>query len=304
MFQLLTILFAVLFAAAVARLLLLRRELKGITGTIRRIHRGKTNERVTVTTQNRQIGELANAVNDLYADIYRERGEHARAMDEIRQSMANISHDLRTPLTSIIGYVKLLRGGGNTPEQDARYLEVVYSKATSLHGLINSLFVLARLEAGAYRFELDRIDAGEILSEELAGFYQVFSEQGSEPGLSLSEAPLFIIGDAGALSRVFQNLMNNMIKHGTGDIRIGSRLADGKVIFEFRNRAEGLAEGDASKLFQRFFTADRMRTGESTGLGLSIVKEFVEQMGGTIGAELAEGMLTFTLTFRSDGYRK
>ena len=122
MFQLLTILFAVLFAAAVARLLLLRRELKGITGTIRRIHRGKTNERVTVTTQNRQIGELANAVNDLYADIYRERGEHARAMDEIRQSMANISHDLRTPLTSIIGYVKLLRGGGNTPEQDARYL--------------------------------------------------------------------------------------------------------------------------------------------------------------------------------------
>ncbi|MDR2931487.1 MAG: HAMP domain-containing histidine kinase [Oscillospiraceae bacterium] len=301
MLELIICLLAVLLAFTTFKWLMLRREVSGMTQTILRIRGRDTNERVTVISQSRRVQALANAVNDLYADIYKERGDYRSAMDDMRQSMANISHDLRTPLTSIIGYVKLLQSGNNSAEQNVRYLDIVSKKAQSLGQLIEGLFTLTRLESGAYPLDMERVDAGDVLAEELAGFYEPLTMRGVEPRIELSQQKLWIIADKAALSRIITNLMQNMVKYGGGDIRITSALSDRDVILTFSNRAEGLEEYDVAQLFQRFFTADRMRSGESTGLGLSIVKELTEQMGGAITVSLDRDVLTFTLIWKSAG---
>lgn len=292
--MLVIILLVILLAVAAAKLLLLKKEIAGMAKTITRIRGGQTNERVSVLTGDKDAAALASSVNTLCDSIHNERAANRQALDEMRMSMANISHDLRTPLTSIIGYVKLLDDDSNTPEQRRKYLSVVADKASSLNRLINSLFVLARLEAGSYGFELERLDAATILSEELAGFYEAFTAAGQQPAIELA-APLWIIGDKSALARVFANLLQNLAKHRAQDIRITGDSKDGKIVLEFSNRAKGLSEDDARQLFQRFFTADRMRSGENTGLGLAIVKEFVEQMQGQISCRFENEMLTFTL---------
>lgn len=295
MLTLFVILLSLLLVTVTAKWLLLKREIGHITETVRDIHGRQTNQRVTISSRDKNVAALANAINGLYGDIYEERGNHRHALDEMRQSMANISHDLRTPLTSIIGYVKLLQDGSNTPEKQAHYLSVVFGKADYLNRLIGDLFELARLETGIYPFEMERLNITALLQEELAGFYDVFDTGGAQPVIELPAGPLWATGDRQALSRVFSNLLQNMVKHGMHDIRITGKSDSGGITLAFSNRAEEMEQEDVERLFQRFFTTDRMRSRESAGLGLSIVKELVEQMGGTISAELTGEILTFTI---------
>lgn len=285
----------VLLVVVAACLVSLQWELRRLTRRIRQVDPAGSNQRLTISSGNRQVTELAAAVNELYEAAYQERGRHTRAMEELRDSMANISHDLRTPLTSIIGYVKLLQKEGDLPGEAGRYLSVIAGKAESLHRLIGSLFVLARLDAGAYGFELERIDAGAILAEELAGFYPALTEGGRQPEITLAEQPLWIIADRSAVTRIFSNLLNNMIRHGGEHLKVTGGTERGKAVFAFSNDAGDLREEDVSRLFQRFFTADRTRSGENTGLGLSIVKEFAEHTNGKIECLLDDKTVTFRL---------
>lgn len=291
---------AIVAITALAKWLLLKREISAIAGTIKRIHGRKTNEKITVLSQDKSIIELANAVNELYRDIAAERSEHNRAATELRKNMADISHDLRTPLTSILGYINLLQKDDVTDEQKLRFFSVLSAKAQSLHYLVDSLFTLTRLETGAFPLEMERVNIQDILSEELAGFYDIFTAGGQEPKIELCAMPIWVVGDKHAFSRVFQNLLQNIVKHRGRDIIISANCKDGIAEFEFSNRAEGLRQDDMQDLFRRFFTADRMRSGENTGLGLAIVKEFVEQTGGTITASLEDGRIVFTLQWKND----
>lgn len=299
MYWLPILILAVLFTFTLTKWILLKKEISGMAKDIKQIRTKKNNERLTVSLQDKHIGELANAVNELYDDISIERTEHNRAATELRQSMANVSHDLRTPLTSIIGYVRLMKKEETTAEQRDHYLSVVLSKAELLNRLVNGLFILTRLEAGEYALKNERVDARDILSEELAGFYDSFIASGKEPDIVIGDRPIWVCGDREAISRIFQNLLQNIIKHGADQVCILAGCKDSVAEFAFSNRAENLRPEDLPDLFNRFFTADRMRSGENTGLGLAIVKEFVEQTGGSVDLTLVGGILTVTIRWKS-----
>ncbi|MFV0401526.1 MAG: sensor histidine kinase [Oscillospiraceae bacterium] len=273
----------------------MKRELRGMAEAVGEIRTGRTNRQLTVGVQQKELAQLAAAINTLYEEVDTEKAAHRTAMDEMRASMANISHDLRTPLTSILGYLRLLERDGNTPGQREEYMGIITQKAELLNRLVGDLFVLTRLESGGHTFDFQRIDLVSLLGEELAGAYTLFSDKGMLPEVVLSDKPMWVVGDPGAFSRVFSNLLYNMAKHGREPLSVSCSETDGKAVLHFSNSAPNLTEKDVSQLFQRFFTADRMRSGESTGLGLSIVKEFTEQMNGSIEAELVDGILTFTL---------
>lgn len=285
----------VILLLLVAQNWVLKKEMRNMATAMQQKKETGSNRQLTVGSQNKQVVALANQINVLYRQMEESRIENKEALEEIRESMTNISHDLRTPLTSMMGYLSLLGKEGNTPEQQAHYLKVAQNKTAALHTLINALFEYARLEAGSYQFKLEKLDALDILTEQLALVYDDFTQQGQMPQVKLPNEPLVVAADREALERVFANLLQNALRHGDGDVVVEACNRAGKVQVVVSNKAKGLQLEEENDLFRRFFVADRVRSGQSTGLGLAIVKEFTEQMGGQITACYQAERLAFTL---------
>ena len=219
--------------------------------------------------------------------------QHARRENELRQEIANITHDLRTPLTSVLGYLQLMQDDKLPEQERQRYLDIVQSRARALQALITGLYDLSRLEAGGYVLQREPIQVQSLLYELAAAFYYDFQEAGIEPDLEgvLQDMPP-IQADKEAVARVYTNLFQNALKHASEKLVITAYCQGTWLHTTFSNRAEMLTEEDVAHLFDRFYTADKMRTGRNTGLGLAIVRNLVQQMGGRVSAKLWQGVLT------------
>lgn len=248
----------------------------------RQLRSGRT--RVSMAAPNAAAEELLTAINALLALREREEGDYRRQEQAIRQQIANISHDLRTPLTSILGYLQLLEGEGLSSEERREYLSIVQGRARALQSMIVSFYDLSRLEGGEYPLSRERVDLYHVLSELVAEFYNDFG--GFDMTVELREGLPAVTADPAGVLRVFTNLIRNALEHGRERMSILLYQEGGEVVSVFANDAPGLTPEDVTHVFDRFFTADKMRTGQSTGLGLAIVKALVERMGHTVTAEL------------------
>lgn len=248
----------------------------------RQLRSGRT--RVSMAAPNAAAEELLTAINALLALREREEGDYRRQEQAIRQQIANISHDLRTPLTSILGYLQLLEGERLSPEERREYLSIVQGRARALQSMIVSFYDLSRLEGGEYPLSRERVDLYHVLSELVAEFYNDFG--GFDMTVELREGLPAVTADPAGVLRVFTNLIRNALEHGRERMSILLYQEGGEVVSVFANDAPGLTPEDVTHVFDRFFTADKMRTGQSTGLGLAIVKALVERMGHTVTAEL------------------
>lgn len=274
-------------------LFLQKLEIRRIRDTIYRAHEEKNNEKITVINYGKDIVGLANAINLLYNDLHSERSQYERYKRDFNKNLENISHDLRTPLTSVIGYIGLLQTEDETTQKEQQYLDIAAKRADMLKRLVENLYDLACLESHGFPFEMEAIDINAHLAGVLASYYDKFLEISEEPIIELSESPMTIFADKMAMSRIFDNLLQNIIKHGGTDIFISSNRVQNTAYILFSNRTQGLSEETALHLFERFFSGDKSRSTKGSGLGLSIVKEFVEQMGGRITADYKNGVLTF-----------
>lgn len=294
------LLLATLFLAV--KLFFTKKEIRSITQDIKTINPKNTNQQVSVHLQDKDIINLSIQINKLYQDIASEHKDNVIAMKQVQQNMQNISHDLRTPLTSIIGYLDLLAHSENiTPEERQAYLNICQKKAASLQDLVQGLFELSRLENQEYPFELQRLNATNILQQALANTYDSFTQLKAAPAVSIPQKSLWIINDEKALARIFSNLINNIVKHGTGEhIAIIALEKETTNCFIFENEAPRLSAQDTQNIFARFFTSDKMRSKENTGIGLSIVNEFVKQTKGTIYAEKEGTLLRITLEWKKE----
>ncbi len=253
---------------------------------------------VRMATPNRATEELLSAINGLLEQ--REDNEAAYRVQEhaIRQQISNISHDLRTPLTSILGYLQLLEGDTLTAEERREYLSIVQGRARVLQSLITSFYDLSRLEGGEYPLSRDKVDLYHVLSELVAEFYNDFERAGFQMNVALSPGLPGVTADQAGVLRVFTNLIRNAMEHGRQRMSI-LLYQDGEgLVSAFSNDADDLTEEDVKHVFDRFFTADKMRTGQSTGLGLAIVKALAEQMGHQVAATLDDGMFTVWVRWR------
>ena len=248
----------------------------------RQLRSGRT--RVSMAAPNAAAEELLTAINALLTLREREEGDYRRQEQAIRQQIANISHDLRTPLTSILGYLQLREGEGLSPEERREYLSIVQGRAKALQSMIVSFYDLSRLEGGEYPLSRERVDLYHVLSELVAEFYNDF--EGFDMTVELREGLPAVTADPAGVLRVFTNLIRNALEHGRRRMSILLYQEGDAVVSVFANDAPGLTPEDVAHVFDRFFTADKMRTGQSTGLGLAIVKALVERMGHTVTAEL------------------
>ena len=249
-----------------------------------------TNQLSVSSSRDRELRRLTAEINRLLRELRSQQLLTQSGDLEVKNAITNISHDLRTPLCAISGYLELLRGEELTPDA-ARYAEIISGRVDALKQLTDELFGYS----GAVekrQMSLSRVGLRSALEESIAAFYAVLSERGIEPEISLPEHEIWRILDSGMLSRILSNLIGNALKYSDGDLSV-ELCEDGTI--SFSNRAAKLDNVRLERLFDRFYTVET--AGRSTGLGLSIARILTERMGGSISAELSDSRLIIKLAF-------
>ena len=234
---------------------------------------------------------LAAEINVQLRKSREQRHRYVQGDAELKAAVTNISHDLRTPLTAIQGYLDLLEQE-DLPENVTRYVEMIQNRAEHLTVLTEELFRYSVLLSEGKELVKEPVVMNAAIEESVAGFYAVLTERGIVPEIRIPERKVIRALDGSALARVFSNLLNNAVKYSDGDLEI-ELTEEGAITFS--NTAEGLDEVQVGKMFNRFYTVEAAR--KSTGLGLSIARTLVEQMGGTITAKYEDGRLQIMMYF-------
>lgn len=276
----------------------LRLTIRNIGNQLSNISKVKSNARLLLPSNNKELKNMVLNINKLLEEKQKVEIEYKRMEQELRQAISNMSHDLRTPLTSIMGYLQLIEDDSLTCEERIQYIDIVKRRTQALQVLITSFYDLSRLDAKEYKLELKSINLTNIMLDTVAAFYNDFINRGIEPNINIDERAILIMADENAVRRVFTNLIQNMIKYGNGFVSISLENQSKYFITTFTNRAENLTEEQVSRLFERFYTADRSRSDNSTGLGLFISKALVEQMGHEISAKLCNEELSIVIKWK------
>ena len=288
----------VFLCITITLLILRRREIEKLTEKLREINDSETNEELRMGYPNSKIEDLIEEINKSLKINKKITEEYKKKDIELRQSIANISHDLRTPLTSIIGYIQLIQDEDITKKEKKQYISILESRSNNLKELISSFYDLSRLQADEYVIDCEWVSLSNILCDHIASFYSEFISKGLDPKIDIEENIPLVYGDKKAINRIFTNLIQNALKHAEGDLSIELKKEKNGVLIVFCNDASSLKKDDASRIFERFFTGDRMRTGQNTGLGLAITKVLVEKQGQKIWAEKEDNKLYIKLKWK------
>lgn len=250
-----------------------------------------TNTLIDISSRDPYMCQLAESINVQLRILRKQRHKYLNGDRELKDAVTNISHDLRTPLTAICGYMDLLQKEEKS-ENVTRYLSLIENRVDAMKQLTEELFRYSVI-LSTEEMTLETVHVNGILEESIAAFYGALTSRGIQPQIHMSGKRIEKQLNRDALARVFSNILNNALKYSDGDLEI-TLHDDGEIVFS--NTASMLNEVQVGKLFDRFFTVEAARN--SNGLGLSISKTLVEQMGGTISACLFDGRLHISIKWK------
>ena len=292
------ILLAIALVLAVIKIVLLRRGFDELTDNIEDQVSGKTQIPVTLSTSDPHARKAAEIINRELKNLDRERNEYLDGNRKVAEAVTGISHDIRTPLTAINSYLDLM-ADEKDEELKAQYLERIKSRTLSLSDLADELFKYStstdpeRYPVQTETVSSEPIDICRVLEECMLSFYAGFKKKGIEPDIEIPDEPVFVLCEKKSANRIFENIIGNAIKYANNDLEV-KLDTKGQVIFS--NPAPDLTPVSAAKLFDRYFTVKEGNA--STGLGFSIAKELITRNGGTIEADLIDGVLQIIVSFR------
>ena len=243
--------------------------------------------------------ELIDSINTLIVEHHKQKKEYEETRKNFKSMATSISHDFRTPLTSISGYVQILLEDNDISfEKKQKYLKIIESRANSLSSLIEDFYTVSSIDSFDYPYILTTVSLTEILREQVAAYYIEIEKKYSSIEVDIVELPCYIKADRTSLQRIFSNLIKNSLSYGIDKIRICLKEEEDRYKIEFANLLyENADKNIASKIFERNYSVNWANSSKSTGLGLSIAKSMTEKMGGSIGAEVIDDMLVFTIEF-------
>ena len=242
------------------------------------------------------IGMLSDRLNDLLELRRKEKRYYQEKETLIADTYTNLSHDIRTPLTSLDGYFQLMEACENVEEQ-RRYLNIIHERIHSLNEMLEELFMFTKLKNESYRLELTSCCINRILKETVFSYYDDWVRREIKPDIQITEEQLYIDGNKQGLSRIIQNVIKNGLDHGEKKIRIVLKREQNRAVLRISNQVIASEQIDIEHVFDRFYKADAARSKTSTGLGLSIVREFVRRMNGEIGAKIEENEFIVEMSF-------
>lgn len=285
----LVILLLMIFALS-AKIYFLYKAAQEITETFRDRLATDTNTLIDLSTRDPYMRKLASDINTQLRLLRKEHHRYQQGDLELKEAVMNISHDLRTPLTAINGYLDLLEREEKN-ENVQRYLSQIQNRSNVMKELTEELFRYS-IVASSHALQLEKMDIVRALEESLLSFYALMQEKGIQPEILLPEEPVYRELDVGAVHRIFSNIISNALKYSDGDLSVVMN-EDGCITFT--NTARKLDPVTVGRLFDRFYTVEANRN--STGLGLSIAKVLMERMNGSIEAVYCHEKLQIKLLF-------
>lgn len=258
------------------------------------------NRKINLSFFDKDIEKLAKEINEQIDLTNTANAEKKRTENELKQAIADISHDIRTPMTSILGYVQFLELEDITSKERVRYTAIVKNGALRLKALLEDFFELSIVESTEYPLRIERVTLNNLVLEVLVGFYEEFHQKGLEPIVQIPKQDILIHADSSAVKRVIENLLINTIRHSEGNVVLRLEQQNKFVQLIISNPAPLLKENDVAHLFDRFYKVDQTRTGKGTGLGLSIAKSLMMKMNGSLTCELKERQLVMTCIWKID----
>ena len=283
---------------------------RGIQAKIRRINKKLeeiletgSDEKVMVFTDNPVLMELGGQINRLLIDRQKIRADFKREEISSKKMLANISHDIKTPLTVILGYLEIMR----LNHADHEMLKKVETKANQVMNLINQFFKLAKLESGDTNINLGKVNINEICRENVLEFYDILLQKDFDVDLFIPETAIFVQGEKEALQRILYNLLSNVIRYGSDGKYLGVFLRQdkGNVYIDVVDKGKGIEQEFASNVFDRLYTMEDSRNREiqGNGLGLTIAKNLAKQLEGDIFLNSIPNVkTTFTVSLKKITY--
>ena len=283
---------------------------RGIQAKIKRINKKLeeiletgSDEKVMIFTDNPVLMELGGQINRLLIDRQKIRADFKREEISSKKMLANISHDIKTPLTVILGYLEIMR----LNHADNEMLKKVETKANQVMNLINQFFTLAKLESGDTNINLGKVNINEICRENVLEFYDILLQKDFDVDLFIPETAIFVQGEKEALQRILYNLLSNVIRYGSDGKYLGVFLRQDKsnVYIDVVDKGKGIEQEFASNVFDRLYTMEDSRNREiqGNGLGLTIAKNLAKQLEGDIFLDSIPNVkTTFTVSLKKITY--
>ena len=253
------------------------------------------NRQITVSLIDKDFSELAAEMNRTLDYQKQLKLESERAEKSLKQSVSDIAHDLRTPLTVIKGNLQMIEHEGNLTERELGYLRICEEKSDAMKQMADEFFELSVLESDSTEAVLSRVNLTNLLMQFIADNEAVIRSCHLKPDIVFPERTVFVQADEQLLVRMFSNLLNNIIKYAEDEFRIMLEIADNKCRVVFSNCVNN-TNIDVEHLFERTYRADKSRHAASAGLGLYIVKLLAQKQGAEVSAEIKENILSLNLT--------
>lgn len=268
-----------------------KRAIKEISDSLNDILNTDTNNLINISSSDEDIKKLATTLNINLKELRKQKLQYENGNQELKRVVTNISHDLRTPLTAINGYIDLMKNDKLSKEQE-KYLSIIYNKSNELIELTEQLFDYSKAIDNNVELNKEKCCINEVLEEVLVSYYTVFKENGITPEISICENKIYKMLNKASVVRIFENILSNISKYSNGNFK--AELGDNGII-TFSNKARMLDATTVEKIFDRYFTVENAK--KSTGLGLSIAKQLVELNGGKILAKYIDENLIIQIMF-------
>ncbi len=281
----------IIIAVLVLKIYLLQKSADEICSAFNEKIENDTNTLINISCRDRHMRKLANDMNKELKKLRADRRKFQQGDLELKEAVTNISHDLRTPLTAICGYLTLLENEEKSPAAE-EYIKIISQRAQVLKQLTTELFRYSVITSTFNNDTPERLEMNSLLEESIAAHYALINQNNIVPDISITEKKVVCNLNKNALLRIFQNIISNAVKYSDGDLKI--ELKDSGEI-TFSNHAKGLDEVQVGRLFDRFYTVQT--ADKSTGLGLSIAKMLTQQMKGTITADYSDDVLNIHIKF-------
>lgn len=275
----------------------IQKQLKEISQKLEKIQDTDSDENIMMFTDEQALMELLVQINRLLENQRKMKVDYRRSQISAKKMLSNISHDIKTPMTVILGYLEIMRINGD--KEDEMLLKVE-QKAKRVMELINQFFTLAKLEAGDMELEISRINICEVCRENILDFYELLKQKEFQVEVKIPEEAVFIMGNKEALHRILYNLISNVIRYGLDGRYLGLVLRSVKndVYIDVIDKGKGVEKEFAGNVFERLFTMEdsRNRRIQGNGLGLTIAQTLAQQLGGEIVLESEPNVkTTFTV---------